>query len=186
MTIGTLLIMVGPSGAGKDTITAELAQVSSFRKFPSGTTRPMRPGESQGYPYTFASGDEFDRLKATEDLFNYLIIGGYFYFLDAVALREALECGQDLVLHFIHSEALRLKEFFPEALIALIILPSIEEQKRRLVSRGASQEEIERRMGDANVQNPPEVGCDLVLVNETDQLPKTLRRLQSFLHQARK
>lgn len=62
-----VLILLGKSGCGKDTILRELVKQYGFQKIVSDTTRPVREGEIDGVDYTFIDNDEFvRRIKDNE------------------------------------------------------------------------------------------------------------------------
>jgi guanylate kinase len=178
---GILLVLTGPAGSGKDALTEELGKNSRFRKFPSVTTRPIRPGESQRQPYVFLSDAEYDTLRDRGELLNDVVVGGFRYGIPRQALEEAYAKNEQLVLHLTREWALQVRELFPNTVLVLLKPPSRSEQIRRLQSRGATQGEVTRRLADVDVQSPPEEGFDLVLVNETDRLDETLSHLWAFM-----
>jgi guanylate kinase len=178
---GIFLVLSGPAGAGKDAVTRALEAVSDFRKFPSITTRPMRPGESPVNPYTFVSEVEFDALRGGDRLWNETIIGGHRYGIQKKRLEEAYLNGEHAVLHLTPQWGRRLKIRFADTALVLLRPPSLEEQIRRLRMRGAGDGEIAARMADAEVQDPADDGFDLVVTNRTGHLNETVRTLVDFL-----
>jgi guanylate kinase len=179
---GILVVLTGPAGSGKDTLTQLLERDSALRKFPSVTTRPMRSGESQGRPYTFLRDSDFDALRDAEGLLNDVLVGGYRYGIQRDTLQEAYANGACLILHLTRDWALKVRSLFANTVLVLVKAPSVEEQTRRLRMRGHDEQEITRRLVDKEVQNPPEEGFDLVLVNETDRLDETYAKLMEFLY----
>jgi guanylate kinase len=178
---GTLVVLTGPAGSGKDALTQLLERDSALRKFPSITTRPMRPGELQGRPYTFVSDSDFDSLRDAEGLLNDVSVGGYRYGIQRDALQEAYANGACLILHLTRDWALKVRSLYANTILVLVKVPTVEEQTRRLRMRGHDDREIARRLDDKEVQDPREEGFDLVLVNETDSLDNTHTNLMTFL-----
>ena len=181
LTAGTILVLSGPAGAGKDSVTRELEACTSFHKFPSVTTRPMRPGETPSVPYTFVTDAEFDHLHASGRLWNQVWVGGFRYGIQRDELKRAYDRGDQIVLHLTPQWAHRLRCDFPAAVLVLLKPPSLLEQRRRLLHRGATNEEVQRRLTDADIQSPSSEGFDLVLVNETDRLHETVQRVVDLI-----
>lgn len=129
----------------------------------------------------FLAVDEFLALESSGGLLNHVVVGQHHYGLQAAQLDAALARGERLVLHLTHDMAQRLKGLYPGTLVVLVRAPSVEEQVRRLRARGATDEEIARRMADPEVQDPPEDGCDLVLVNETGEVEEVAQRILDAL-----
>jgi guanylate kinase len=64
-----LFVVSGPSGSGKETVIAHLIQVvPELERITTFTTRPMRPGESEGKPYHFVSDAEFEHMLEAGEL----------------------------------------------------------------------------------------------------------------------
>lgn len=76
-----LILVVGRSGSGKDTLVRNAQKYFKAASIPSYTDRPMRPTETQGVEHTFVSKEEFDELMKRDDIFAYTQIGetGYRY-----------------------------------------------------------------------------------------------------------
>lgn len=76
-----LILVVGRSGSGKDTLVRHAQEYFKAASIPSYTDRPMRPTETQGVEHTFISKEEFDELLKRDDIFAYTQIGetGYRY-----------------------------------------------------------------------------------------------------------
>lgn len=176
---GRIICLIGPAGAGKDTLTAPLVASTSFKKYASHTTRQMREGESQGHPYIFCSPEEYKGIITTTDLFNDIEVGGdrYFMTLEPFALAEA---GADLVFHMEYAEAMKVWKRYPNTYLVLVMPPSEPEQRRRLLNRGMSPEKIEQRLADQKIQLPPQdpTRYDLVIVN--DDLETATKQLLEF------
>lgn len=76
-----LILVVGRSGSGKDTLVRYAQEYFKTASILSYTDRPMRPTETQCVEHTFVSKEEFDELMKRDDIFAYTQIGenGYRY-----------------------------------------------------------------------------------------------------------
>jgi guanylate kinase len=85
-----LILVVGRSGSGKDTLLRNAQKYFKAASIPSYTDRPMRPTETQGVEHTFVSKDEFDELMKRDDIFAYTQIGetGYRYCTTVEMLKK--------------------------------------------------------------------------------------------------
>lgn len=108
---GTIVILTGPSCAGKSTLEAALTKEPGFRKIISHTTRAPRPGEVDGREYYFVSREEFDRMHAACRFVEVVEFNGNKYgaarqqFIDAIASGRSVVVvvepnGRDEILQF--------------------------------------------------------------------------------------
>lgn len=70
-----LILVIGRSGSGKDTLVRHAQQVFGAKAIPSYTDRPMRPTETEGVEHTFLSKEQFTELMDREHVFAYTQIG---------------------------------------------------------------------------------------------------------------
>ena len=146
-----ILILSGPSGSGKTTVVERLIHDSPMKlvKAVSATTRPQRKGEIEANAYYFLSKDEFLRRKDQGDFLETAEVfgAGYWYgTLKSEVQRARDEHGWSL-LEIDVQGALKVVEFYPDALTIFIKPPSLEICEQRLRNRGTDSEEtIERRL----------------------------------------
>ena len=95
---GKLIIISGPSGVGKSTITREVIdRLEEAYLSVSMTTRPQAPGEQDGHEYWFVSRDEF-RRRIEEGLFlEYAEVFGNLYGTPRDKTDEALRAGKTVI-----------------------------------------------------------------------------------------
>ena len=149
MAQGKLIIVSGPSGAGKTTVLEEVFRRSQqpLVASVSATTRPPRPGEEDAVHYHFLSAEEFARRKANGDFLECCeVFGrGYWYGTLRDAVATGLEAGNWVVLEIDVQGTLAVESEFPDAVSIFVRPSSSEELERRLRARGTEDEETIRR-----------------------------------------
>ncbi|MDQ5925033.1 MAG: guanylate kinase [Bacillota bacterium] len=165
---GLLLVVSGPSGAGKGTICKALLNKNDQIKLSvSATTRKPRNGEVHGVNYFFIEKEEFTKIIENGEFLEYAQIYDNFYGTPKAAIIECLEKGQDVILEIEMQGARQIKEVYPEGVFIFVLPPSLEELKSRIVGRGTeTQEEIEKRFSCAFEEINQIVNYDYFIVNE--------------------
>lgn len=148
---GNLIIISGPSGAGKGTICKELVKDKNIKLSISMTTRKPRDGEVDGKDYYFVSKEDFlsnvDKSNFLEYAVNY---GGNYYGTPKDKVMKMLEEGYDVILEIDIQGALNIKNVTDEGIFIFVMPPSMKELKNRLVKRGTeSREQIIERFKNA-------------------------------------
>lgn len=151
MPKGSLIIISGPSGAGKGTLVDRLvARVPRLWVSVSATTRAPRPGEVEGEDYFFLAPEEFDARVAAGELLEWAEVHGNRYGTLAATVKERLATGVDVILEIDPQGALQVKELMPESVLVFIMAPSMMELERRIRTRGAeTDEQVKRRLETA-------------------------------------
>lgn len=182
---GTIVVLSGPSGVGKDTIINIITSRSSFTKFPTCTTRKPRPGEINGVHYHFVDEQTFMDLWHRGDLLDHVVITGYHYGLPIEKLGRALEAGEDIVVHLVTGSAFLLKRIIPDAAMVFIMPPSSEEILSRMRGRGMTEEQIAHRLRDDPTTLQAARLYDFVVVNHDGEEQETAERVLEFVSQRR-
>ena len=147
-----LLLVAGPSGAGKNTIVERLVAARSDITFSvSATTRPPRPGERDGHDYHFVTGDAFDQLVASGGMLEWAEYAGHRYGTPRAELEAALASGRHVVAIVELSGVEQIVASVPGAIVAFLLVP-FDELARRLAARGDSADDVLRRLSVAQAE----------------------------------
>ena len=183
MSPAPVIVVTGPSGAGKGTLIAEL-----LRRFPqlehsiSATTRERRPGEQDGREYWFLTPEEFERrVRAGEFLEHVTYVSQRCYGTLRSELERIARGGRICVLELETEGALNVKRTVPGA-VTIFISASVAELERRLKERATeTHTEIGERLRLAREQLEQAGEFDHVVVNDelehaADELERVVRR----------
>ena len=134
---GNLIVISGPSGAGKGTVIKKLMEINTNIWLSiSMTSRGIRSNDIPGVTYFFVSKEEFEK-RINEGVFlEYAMYNGNYYGTPKDKILDKLNEGIDVILEIEIQGALKVKELIPEAIFIFILPPSMGELKRRLVNRG--------------------------------------------------
>jgi guanylate kinase len=181
---GNLIIVSGPSGAGKGTLVKGLvARVPDVWVSVSATTRAPRPGEKEGRDYFFLTGDEFERRARSGEFLEHATVHGNRYGTLRGPVMRRVNAGMQVILEIDVQGAEQVKEAMPEAALVFIVAPDREELRRRIVDRGAeTPAEVARRMKTAEQELALVGNYDYVIINDdvpraTDELVELVDRL---------
>lgn len=169
---GTLIVLSGPSGAGKGTICDELLkQVNSLKLSVSMTTRSPRNGEIDGINYFFVSREEFEKKIEQNDFLEYAKVhGDYYYGTPKDKVVDALAKGQDIILEIDIQGALKVKEIMKEGIFIFIMPPSMRELRDRLVKRNTeTKEKIVERFKNAYKEINEVTKYNYIVINDEVQ-----------------
>jgi guanylate kinase len=165
---GLVVVIAGPSGVGKGTVTARLRELIPDAVFSvSATTRPPRGHEHDGVEYRFVDDDGFDAMVAGDELVEWAAYAGHRYGTPRAPLEAALAAGAIVLLDIEVQGALQVKSRVPESLLVFLEPPSRAELERRLRARRTDDEDaIARRLATADVELAARDRFDLVVVND--------------------
>ena len=139
---GLLIVISGPSGAGKGTICkALLEKRQDIEVSVSATTRNPRDGEIDGVNYHFLKKEDFLKKLEQGDFLEYAQVYGNFYGTPKSNDEEVLESGKNVILEIDIQGALKVKEKATEGVFIFILPPSMEELKQRIIKRGSETPE---------------------------------------------
>lgn len=168
MNKGVLLIVSGPSGAGKGTVCSEYIRrrPDTFLSV-SATSRSPRPGDEDGVTYFFKSRGEFEKMISDDGFFEFAEFCGNYYGTPKEPVLNAIEEGRDVILEIEVQGAYKVKQKCPEAVLVFVLPPSPELLRERLTGRGTeSPELIEKRIGEAHREIMRGAEYDYIIVND--------------------
>lgn len=182
---GVLLVIAGPSGAGKGTIVSRLkAREPSLRWSVSWTTRAPRAGEVDGVDYSFTTREAFERLRDAGGFLEWFDVYGDLKGTPEAPVREQLAAGHDVLLEVDVNGALAVRRKHPDALLVFVRPPSREEQRARLERRGQdTPEQIERRLAAAAAEEHRAEQFDFVV--ENDNVERAVAEVAAILARRR-
>ena len=168
---GVLLVVSGPSGAGKGTICQLLReQLPDLGYSISVTTRQPRVGEVDGVNYFFKTVPQVKEMIAKGELLEYAEVYGNYYGTPRKYVEDLLHTGHDVLLEIDIQGALQIKERFPEGVFVFIVPPSLDELSARIYKRGTDSEDvIKRRMASAAGELTYAQKYDYIIVNDIAQ-----------------
>jgi guanylate kinase len=178
-----LVVVSGPSGVGKDAVLLELrkAHPEIFIAV-TATTRPQRPGETDGHDYIFVTPARFQSLLERDELLEHAEVYGRFYGVPKAPLRQALADGLDAIVKVDVQGAATIREIAPDAVLIFLTAPSMEELERRLTSRKTeSPEQMALRIQTAREELEQASRFDFVIVNETDAVAETVEQIAAII-----
>lgn len=148
---GFLLVLSGPSGSGKGTVSEALMKNNEEITFSTSvTTRTPRPGEVNGENYFFVSRDEFEEMVENDDLLEYAFVHTNYYGTPKKFVFDEIDKGEIVLLEIDVQGALQVKKKYKEAVFIFLIPPTMDELKSRLVKRDTeTEDEIETRYKNA-------------------------------------
>lgn len=139
---GLLIVISGPSGAGKGTICKRLLQKNPQLSLSvSATTRIPRSGEIDGINYYFMNKLQFENRIKDDDFLEYAEVYDNYYGTPKSNVEEILKSGRDVILEIDIQGALKVKENIENGVFIFILPPSMEELKQRIIKRGSETPE---------------------------------------------
>lgn len=167
MSKGKLFVISGASGVGKSTVLKLVMDAREDLKFSvSATTRPPRPGETDGVHYYFVTKERFEDMIRENAFLEYDAHADNFYGTPRAQAEEKMEQGL-LLLDIEPMGAKQVKQAAPDATLIFIMPPSRQELERRLRGRGdTSQEQIELRLQRAAWEMEQRGWYDYIVVND--------------------
>lgn len=178
---GNLIVISGPSGAGKDSIVEGLLkQNKNVSLSVSATTRSPRGEEKDGVNYFFLTRKQFEEKIKENEFLEYAEYNGNYYGTPKSGIIEKLNKGIDVILVIEIQGALKVKELIKEAIFIFVLPPSMIELKRRLILRNTEDEEkILKRFKTAYKEINEITKYNYVVVN--DNLQEAVNKVDAIL-----
>lgn len=188
---GVLLILTGPTAAGKDTIIAKLVERDpSLIKIVTTTSRKMRDGETEGHPYHFVSREEFERLIAEGEFFEWVEFRGELYGTQKKTLHDALAKGVTVIWKIetkgvknIHA---KISQMVSRVVFIFLTGESISEMKARVL-QAEGQAGAQVRWNESLViwELKQYQDCDYLVVNKHNRINQAIEEIEAILRAKR-
>jgi guanylate kinase len=184
---GRFIILSGPSGAGKTTLHDLLFQSPRFKgrviRSISATTRKPRAGERQSQDYFFLSKKMFEHKIRSGQLLEWAKVFDNFYGTPLKNVRDKLRAGKIVLLCIDVQGARQVKKKVPDAFMIFVKTSSLDELRRRLMSRGTdTRAEVALRLKTAAKELKEAKRYDHVIIN--DDLGRARRELEDVIGSA--
>jgi len=179
---GLLIVISGPSGAGKGTICKRiLKDINNIKISVSMTSREPRGHETHGVDYYFVSKEEFENRINNNEFLEYAIVhNGQYYGTPKSKIEDDLNNGTSIILEIDIQGALKVKETLQDAIFVFIMPPSMKVLKERLINRNTeSEEKVMERFKTAYKELNEFKKYNYVVVN--DDLEEAVDKVKSII-----
>ena len=178
---GLLIVVSGPSGAGKGTICQEFMKTHTDCALSvSATTRAPREGEVDGVNYFFLTHDEFRKKIDADGFLEHAIFCENYYGTPKDEVLKMIDSGKNVILEIEVQGALQVRSHYPEAVFVFVIPPTIEELEARLRGRGTETDEvIKKRLERAKAEFKYIPKYNYILINDT--VDNAVNRLEAII-----
>ena len=178
-----LIVISGPSGAGKDTVVQRMKERGlPFHFVVTATTRPRRANELDGLDYFFVSKEEFARMIEHNELIEFAVVYGDYKGIPKAQVREALDSGKDVVMRVDVQGAETVRKLAAESLLIFITAENGEELERRLRERKTeTPAELALRIATARKELKRVEAFDYVVINSDEQIDKTVDMVKAII-----
>jgi len=178
-----LIVISGPSGAGKDTVVQCMKDRGMpFHFVVTATTRPRRSNEVNGKDYFFVGKEEFARMIEEDELIEYAVVYGDYKGIPKQQVREALSSGKDVLMRVDVQGAETVRKLVPNAILIFMTVDNEQELERRLRERKTeTAEELALRIATARKELQRVESFDYVVVNADDHLDQAVDTIQAII-----
>ncbi len=178
-----LIVISGPSGAGKDTVIQRMKERElPFHFVVTATTRPRRANEVHGKDYFFVSKEEFAHMIEMDGLIEYAIVYGDYKGIPKQQVREAMDSGKDVIMRIDVQGAETVRKLAPEALLIFITVDSEQELESRLRERKTeTADSLALRIATARKELQRIDAFDYVVVNRDFHLDETVDVIRAII-----
>lgn len=185
MAKGFLLVLSGPSGSGKGTVSKALMERNNDIVFSvSATTRSPRATEVDGENYFFYTKEKFDEMIKNDEFLEYAFVHTNYYGTPKKFVLEEIEKGEIVLLEIDVQGALQIKKNCKEAVFIFLLPPTMGELRNRIVKRGTeSEEDINTRFSNAFKELDFVGEYDFFIVN--DKVDLAVLDIEAIIHSER-
>lgn len=168
MNKGLLIVLSGPSGAGKGTVNAKVRKIlPRLKKSVSVTTREKRYNEIDGVHYTFVSVERFEQMIANNEFIEYAKVYDNYYGTPSKPVIENLNNGYDIIFELDIQGSRLLKAAYDDCIRIFIAPPSLRELTERLALRNTECDaEQKKRLKETQKELEEALFYDYIVIND--------------------
>ena len=159
-----LFLITAPSGAGKTTISQEVARRGAWKECISHTTRPIRKGEVEGKTYYYVSKEEFEAMKDIDMMAEVVTYDGHMYGISKQEISRVQKISRHVFIIVEHEGYKQIKSQYPEA-VGIFLYMSKEDCLANMLLRGDTLENAMKRIEKYDSEMKYKVEYDYVIRN---------------------
>ena len=178
-----LIVLSGPSGAGKDALLTRMKELGSPLEYiTTVTTRAQRAKERDNVDYHFISERKFQEMIENNELLEWANVYGNWYGVPKQPVKQALDRGQDIIVKVDTQGAATIKKILPEAVFIFLIPPSMEELITRVKQRHTeSPFDLALRIKTAEEEIKQLPLFDYIVVNKRDEIDLAASEIKAII-----
>lgn len=178
---GILIVLSGPSGAGKGTLCdILLKRIKNLYLSISVTTRVPRDNEKDGVDYLFTNKKDFVEKIKNNEFIEWAKVHNNYYGTPKNYVDKLLQKGKDVILEIDTQGAAQIRQKYPDGVFIFIMPPGIEELKKRIIKRGSeTKESFNIRIRNAQKELKESQKYDYIVIN--DDLKEAVSNLKSII-----
>ena len=181
--IPLLIVISGPSGAGKDAVLTRMKETGfPLEYITTITTRPQRPRERNMIDYHFVSAERFQEMVENEKLLEWANVYDNWYGVPKQPVKQALKKGQDVIVKVDIQGAATIKRILPQAVFIFLMPPSLEELTQRLRQRHTETPfDLSLRINSAEEELKQLPLFDYVVLNKQDEIDLAVSQIKTII-----
>ena len=178
-----LVVLSGPSGAGKDALLTRMKESGSpVKRITTVTTRAQRAKERDNVDYHFVPETKFQEMIKNNELLEWANVYGNWYGVPKQPVKQALDRGQDVIVKVDTQGAATIKKILPEAVFIFVIPPSMAELMTRVKQRHTeSPFDLALRIKTAEEEIKQLPLFDYIVVNKRDEIDLAVSEIKAII-----
>ncbi len=178
-----LIVLSGPSGAGKDAVLDRMKKSGYPAKYViTLTTRPRRAKERNNIDYHFVSKEKFQSMIENDELLEWANVYNNWYGVPKEEVKQALDKGQDVMVRVDVQGVATIKKILPQAISIFLVPPSMDELLIRLKQRQTeSPPDLDLRLKTAEEEMKQLPLFDYVVVNRWDEIDLAVSDIKAII-----